>query len=228
MQNGWIKLHRKILENEVFRYDRTSWHIFEVLLILANHQTGKWSGGVFQLSELAGLTKNTTYKATLRLENQGMITRLVNGRYTVYHICKWGEYQSKSDEIETPSKLSVNSEETPDNTLTRSKELRIKNNTKVLGKAQFGNSDVNTIMDCFQKNFGVKPTRIKANRQAAYRLLLKLKTTESVCRIIKYSSSIQGDKYSPTIGNLIDIEDKLLKLVAHSKTTEKGKVYNAG
>lgn len=136
MNNGWIKLHRKSLDNEIFRHDRTAWHVFETLLILCDTTSGSWSGGMYQLSDNVGELKPTVYKAILRLEKAGMINRLVNARYTVYNISNWKDYQYNG-------KQRVNSEETASNTLTRikNKELRTRS-TNVLVKEQ--------VFDCYK------------------------------------------------------------------------------
>lgn len=101
------------------------------------------------------------------------------------------------------------------------------NITKVMGISPiYGNSDINLIMETFEKSFGLKPNKIQANRRAAQRLKNKLKDTSKVCRLIEYAASIQGQRYSPTIGSVLDIEDKLIKLVAHSKQQTQ-EVYDA-
>lgn len=101
------------------------------------------------------------------------------------------------------------------------------NITKVMGNSpQYGNADINLIMETFEKSFGLKPTKAQANRKAAQRLKTKLKDTDKVCRIIQYAASIQGDRYSPTVGSVLDIEEKLLKIIAHSKQQTK-EVYDA-
>ena len=111
-QSTWVKLHRKTIENEIFRHDFTAWHVFEVLLIICDKDKGVWSGGMYQLVDLTGIQKPTLYKAILRLEKAGMINRGVNGRYTRYNICNWSIYQANG-------KQRVNSRETLGNTLTR-------------------------------------------------------------------------------------------------------------
>lgn len=143
----WIKLHRKVIDNEVFRNDFTAWHVFEVLLIMADKNTGKWSGGLFQLSELTGIKKDTLYKCIKRLENAKMISRLVNTQYTVYSICKWSEYQRKIDSQQTAGKQPVNNEQTAGKTLTRikNKELEINNNVEI-------QSIYDHYVKCFEKN----------------------------------------------------------------------------
>lgn len=117
-QSTWVKLHRKTIENDVFRHDFTAWHVFEVLLIICDKDKGVWSGGMYQLVDLTGIQKPTLYKAILRLEKVGMINRGVNGRYTRYNICNWSIYQANG-------KQRVNSRETLGNTLTRIKNKEI-------------------------------------------------------------------------------------------------------
>lgn len=94
MNDGWVKLHRQTMYNEVFRHDRTAWHVFEVLLLVVDKRTGKWSGGRKQLAGLCDMNENTLYKAVLRLESQQMVNRFSNTKYSVYSICKWKDFQS--------------------------------------------------------------------------------------------------------------------------------------
>lgn len=127
--SGWVKLHRKVLDNEIFRHDRTAWHVFETLLILADSNNGKWSGGMFQLSHFCNIERGTLYKAVQRLEKAGMVNRSVNTKYTVYNILKWQEYQGNGKQLVnsqyTHGKQLVNAGETAGNTLTRNRSKNI-------------------------------------------------------------------------------------------------------
>lgn len=116
--NGWIKLHRKVLENPIFRRDRTAWHIFETLLIIAE-RNGEWSGGRIQLADLVGEKDTTTYKAIKRLEKAEMVTLTSNNRFTTISICKWAEYQTDGS---NGGNNEVTTKGQPSNTLTRRKE----------------------------------------------------------------------------------------------------------
>jgi len=223
--NGWIKLHRKILDNDFLRQDPTARNLFITLLLLANKDTGKCYVGRYYLSELTGIKPDTNYKAQKRLEKEGLIDIVSTSRGTTVSIKKWGVYQQTNSE---PSQNQVKTKSKPSNT---TKEVITKNREYITNviepKAQYGNVEVNKVMDCFEQSFGMKPNRIKENRKAAQRLINKLKDTDKVCRTIQYAASIQGDQYSPSVGNLLDIEDKLLKLVAHAKgSTERQ--YDAG
>lgn len=127
---GWIKFYRQVNENEIFRHDRTAWHIFEVLLIQCRY--GVWKGGRFQLAEFCDEKPNTIYKALKRLEKAEMVTLSSNNRFTTISILNWDKYQGNGNSIgNTSSNNKVTTKEQQSNTSIRikNKELRIKNNT---------------------------------------------------------------------------------------------------
>lgn len=131
MNNGWVKLHRQVLNNEIFRHDPTAWRVFEVLLLLADKNKAEWSGGLYQLTGFTGVKKDALYKAVKRLENAKMITRRVNSKYTVYRICKWADFQgSETSSVNAEYTESKNKVKTEYNS-NKNKELRIKNNSNV-------------------------------------------------------------------------------------------------
>lgn len=208
MNNGWIRLHRQVLENEIFRHDRTAWHVFEVLLVLANKNTGQWSGGTYQLAELCGINKPTLYKAILRLEKANMINRVVNTRYTVYNIVNWCVYQADG-------KRSVNAKETQSNTLTRIKNKELRNSTNVL-LAKPGNEEINKLFDYWQDKVGYPITsKTTLNRRAAYNLQRKYK--DDVYKLIDGVALAQGEKFAPQISDFSELQSKLNNLLAWGK-----------
>jgi Fe2+ or Zn2+ uptake regulation protein len=115
--DGYIKLHRKAALNEVWRHDRTAWHVFEALLFLADYNSGIWSGGRLVLSEVVNINPNTCYSALKRLEKRNMIKSFSNNRFTTYHICNWSEYN------DTVNNQSTTSQQ-PGNTIKRNKEIK--------------------------------------------------------------------------------------------------------
>lgn len=175
MQTGWVKLHRKTLNNDIFRHDHTAFHVFVALLLICDRNTGKWAGGRFQLAEVSMLNPSTMYRALKRLETARLCTLSSNNRFTTVSICKWSQYQSSdntSDAQQSNNKVTTNAQ--PSNTLTRSKELRIKNSTKVLQpKAEYGNKDLNTIIEYFKSKMELPNLdgTVKGNRFAANRIL---------------------------------------------------------
>jgi DNA-binding MarR family transcriptional regulator len=230
MPEGWVKLHRQTLENEIFRHDLTAWHVFEILLLTAN-SNGQWSGGSYQLAELAGVNKSTLYKAILRLENAGMISRSANARYTVYSVSGWGKYQQMSKhsgkhqntEVKSPSgkhsgKRSVNSGETLGNTL-----IRIKNKNKnILSKdnmaqAQYGKPEINELFEYWQQRTGIPiSSQIQANRNACNNLIKK-HTQDGVRKLIDGVAQSQGDQFAPRIADFVQLQAKLSQLLLWGK-----------
>ena len=95
MNDGWIKLHRKTIKNELWRHDKTAWCLFQTLLMIADTRTGIWSGGRYQLCEAYGvISPSTLYGALKRLEKAKMVTLNANTRWTEVYICKFSEYQN--------------------------------------------------------------------------------------------------------------------------------------
>jgi hypothetical protein len=90
---GWIKLHRKVLDNRIWRDDPTAWRLFEYLLLSCDTRTGQYTCGREQLSRAINVKPITTYKALKRLEIAQMVTLVSNNRFTTVSIVNWGSYQ---------------------------------------------------------------------------------------------------------------------------------------
>lgn len=100
MHNGWIKLHRKTLDNKIFKHDLYAWRVFETLLMLADRETGQWTGGRIQLGANAGLKPITAYMASIRLVKANLITLSSNNKFSTFSICKWKEYQALGNSVD--------------------------------------------------------------------------------------------------------------------------------
>ncbi len=94
MANGWIKLHRQIIENDFLMKDHTSLVIFIYCLCRADKDTGKFTAGRWQLSEALNISGSTIYKALKRLQKHKILTQKSNTRYTEYSILNWDKYQN--------------------------------------------------------------------------------------------------------------------------------------
>lgn len=93
MNGYWVKVHDKMIYNDVWRFDPTAWRVFECLLVLAYPLDGEWHGGRKQLAAFCSQNDNTTYKALKRLQLKGMVSVSSNNKFSVFSICKWKEYQ---------------------------------------------------------------------------------------------------------------------------------------
>ena len=102
MEDGWIKLHRKMREWQ--HYQRPSVRlVFEELLFCANTKPGFFHGirvkrgetmaSVSTIEEYTGFSRKTVIKALAMLEESGEIRREKCGNYTKTIICKFDRYQ---------------------------------------------------------------------------------------------------------------------------------------
>lgn len=89
---GWIKLHRKTLQNELFEHDKTALSVFIHLLLVVDRQ-GKWQGGRFQLADLCKINPSTLYNALQRLNINTIINIKSNNKFSTISICNWSKYQ---------------------------------------------------------------------------------------------------------------------------------------
>lgn len=111
MYGGWIKLHRKLLDNKIYNEDPTSWRIFEYLLLMVDKDTGKYDCGRFQLSERLKIKPSTVRDALYRLQKAKMVDIKSNNKFSEVYICKWKDYQNKDDtanDIKATSKRQQN------------------------------------------------------------------------------------------------------------------------
>lgn len=121
MQDGWIKLHRKMLSNDALFRGGSTFPVFCLLLLLADRD-GKVTTGRFELARWLKMNPNTVYKALKRLESLTTIEIKSNNKFTTIYICNWSKYQHQSN-------TKVTADEHQSNTLTRienkNKEINI-------------------------------------------------------------------------------------------------------
>jgi len=137
MNNGWIKVYRKILDNGIMR-DHTAFIIFSWLLLNVD-KSGFRTIGRYQLCDELGIKPATYYKALERLEKKWGVIKTSNRiRFTEVWIVNWLKYQQADT---THSNQSINTVETDDNESNtkqeyKNKELRIESGGIVLTKNQ--------------------------------------------------------------------------------------------
>lgn len=225
--NGWIKLHRKVLQNKFYVSDPLAFRVFLHLLLTAD-KNGKGSFGRIQLAQQIGCKDSAIYKAIRRLNAAKMVTQKSNNRFTEYSICKWSEYQGSSNsESNTKSNSEVTTKSQPSNnkvTHYKNKELRIeKNNTKVLQNANYGNENINRVLEYFQLKLNL-PTldgTIKENRYSAQRLLVKAKS--SVEAIEKLIDVLAADSFhSVNATSIRYLEKHYVAILNRARGAQKG------
>lgn len=98
--NGWIKLHRKLLNNDLLK-DKTALQIFIWLLLQVDRKNGTMTIGRFWASKELRLKPMTFYDSMKRLEKKYCIidltTRKTTIKYTEVRLLNWHKYQNKND-----------------------------------------------------------------------------------------------------------------------------------
>lgn len=103
---GWIKLHRKILDWEWYT-DAPVRILFEHLLLTANYEDKRWKGITIKrgqkvtsrqhLAEETGLTEQQVRTALAKLKSTQNITSKTTNKYTLITIENYELYQSYND-----------------------------------------------------------------------------------------------------------------------------------
>lgn len=137
MCNGWIKLHRKILDWEWFTSPSTL-QLFIYLLLRANKEDKKWRGilikrgqlvtSVATISEETKLSTQQVRTSLNRLKSTNEITSKTTNRFTLVTVCKYESYQLY-DEVEQQTKQQA-LQQTNNKQITN-KQQQLKNNKNI-------------------------------------------------------------------------------------------------
>ena len=129
---GWITLHRKLLEWEWYD-DIPTCRLFIHLLLRANYKPCKWHGqtlnegelitSIGSLSEETGLTERQVRTALDKLKNTGEIDKQTTNKFTLVKVRNYAVYQgydkqTKSSKRQTNDKQMTNKCQSNDNSIT--------------------------------------------------------------------------------------------------------------
>ena len=105
--DGWIKIHRSILEWQWYG-DTNVTRLFIHLLLSANYTDREWQNMTISAGQLVTSISSLADQTNLSIKQiRGAIKKLVNGgeivtkgtnKYTIITICKYDSYQNFSDD----------------------------------------------------------------------------------------------------------------------------------
>lgn len=246
---GWIKLHRKILDNETLQ-NPNSFMLFTKLLLLVDHKTGTVKIGRKKLSDLCGMNESTCYRTYQRLKKSGMLLDDGNSLCLTYSICNWGDYQTdgnnqrstksgqppvdgntitrrkNKEERKTPTVFATPVDSMPDLENVVMDDELVNNDVKKNRNEQKLHPDVQAVIKYFEAKFGLKLKDIRNQRNMAFNLTHRygLQKTLSAIDIAYQALPMQ---YAPNITDLRDLWEKWDKLAAYlikSRATQQGRV----
>jgi hypothetical protein len=150
---GWIKLHRKILDNAIFD-NADLLKVWIWCLLKATHEDytqmvglqtveltkGQFITGRFKGAEELKLNPSTFYKYLKVLEKLNMIVLNSNNKMTVVTVANWGKYQLDENETCQQNNNNVTTKEQQSNT-----NKNIKNNKNI-------NNNIYSVFDSYSEN----------------------------------------------------------------------------
>ena len=146
--DGWIKIHRKLLDWEWYD-DGNVVRVFLHLLLTANFEPKNWHGitiergqvatSVLNLANQVHLSPKQVRTALEKLKNTNEIDTQTANKYTLITICKYDNYQTlESSEGQTNGNQRANEGQTNGNQRATTKEIKNdnkeKNDNNVLGE----------------------------------------------------------------------------------------------
>lgn len=177
MTEGWIKLHRQILESQVFA-NQTALKIWVWCLLKASRKErfvplkigkgsitvkilpGQFIFGRFKAEEELNIDGSTVYRWIQKFKSDefGMINIEVSNQYSIVTICNWANYQTHSTEGEQPMSNQRTTNEQPTNTDKTVKKVKTVEKSNSVIFEDFRNKypgtkrGLKTELDSFLKN----------------------------------------------------------------------------
>lgn len=119
--DGWIKIHRKMLNWEWYD-DINTKTLFIHLLLTANHKDKKWRGQLIQRGQLITSLEHLSNETKLsvqqirtslnKLKSTNEITTKVTNKYTLVNIEKYSDYQICENENNKQNNIRNNNQTT--------------------------------------------------------------------------------------------------------------------
>ena len=181
MVEGWVKIHRKILDWEWWE-DHNTTRLFIYLLVSANHVDKRWRGNEVKRGEIitsldaiskgTGLSIQNIRTSLNKLKLTQELTQIKHASFTHLKLNNYNDYQSTNKETNneiTKDQQRANKELT---TTKECKNVRMK--------------EINTIVDFFNKTLGRTIKGSKTARQYINARLSEGYTVEDAKRVIEY------------------------------------------
>jgi hypothetical protein len=146
--SGWIKLHRKMLENAIF-YKPDYYQVWSYILLKVNHDDNEfiWNnekkiikkgGGIFSQKQMAkdfGFDISKINRILNYLKNENQIEVKTTNKYTEIQVINWSEYQEVfeiGNQKQTKNKPKTNPAQTNKNDNNEENEKEVFDNARKL------------------------------------------------------------------------------------------------
>lgn len=231
VNQGWIKIHRKILDWEWYGDDNV-FRVFFHLLLTVNHEPKRWRGidikvgqiitGRQSLAQQLGLSEQQIRTALNKLKSTNEITIVSTKQYSIITIQKWKNYQ------EVTSK-STNEQPTSNQRATTTKEVKNERSKEehLTSIATSVAEPVNEFIGLFKE---VNPSyeSLYANRtqRAAAARLLKKFGYEAMRKTLLIVQKTNEQPYAPVITSPLELEKNGGRLKAFIQKNQREQLKN--
>ena len=227
-ENGWIKLHRQILNNPIIKKPNYL-SLWVILLLKANHEQnsfiwnkkkqtcnrGQFITGRNQLSLESGISAGTVENILNYLESEHQIEQQKTSKFRLITIINYNKYQEVKQENEQQNDSRMTTELQQNDTNKNNKKDK---NERTISKdieQCYGREDINNLLKDFEEIMGFKSSSSKDRIFATH--LLRNFTTEQLKAMLTYCST---DSYAPRVGSLEKLWFKRGDIIAGLKTRQ--------
>lgn len=216
--NGWILLHKKIWENELFQGNPYAFTVWVWLLCHAN-ENGEVKCGRNQIAKDTGVKSETVrYWLTRFLrENYQLTTIKTTNKYSVFLICNWKEYQRKT--TSTSTQVLQENYQPP----TTNKEIKNKRNKELVSTNTVPSGTDTELLELW---FEITCVRIRMNipqncTDASW--LDRTLGREDLKSAIETTRLIKADRYAPralqaAVSNYIGLRKNLERVESYRQS----------
>lgn len=237
---GWVKIHRKILDNPISCKDSDYLAVWIYLLLNATHkeydalfkgkritlQKGQLITGTISISKKMNINKDKVQRILKSFENDKQITQQTSNKNRLISIINWNEYQ---DIDKQNDKQVINKCETTDKQLITNKNVKnIKNDKNVVVVSDSCVDDLQEIIDFYNNNIGIITpyatelfdSYLKEMTKDLIVLAMK-KSVEADKRNINYIKAILNNWNNKKITTVEQAEEENKKHKKNNSTTDK-------
>lgn len=235
MQKGWIKLHRSLLDSDIWQRDNQPFDMRSAwidLLLLANHddqniifdyqvvtvERGQFITSVRKLGERWKWGKDRVLKYLRLLEQTGMVTRDSDTRRTLITIVNYAKFQDWQDTVEDTGKDTVNDTKQTQSRHGSATNKNIKNEKKNIYNVQF---------DEFWKNYPRKQEKANGYKCYVARLNSGYSESELLEACLNYADEVKRNgtdqKYIKLCSTFLSVNEPFVDYLSKNYNPQPAK-----
>ena len=144
MAQGWVCVHRQLLDNPIFKNDKM-FRVFMFCLLRAQHtsgdqlvgdsvvhlKAGQLATGRIAISDKTGLSQQNVRTAISKLEKLGILTIKPTTKYSVITMSNWDKYQQANQQVTSKQPTSNQQVTTSNNDNNENNENKPSDQSKI-------------------------------------------------------------------------------------------------